>query len=248
MLDVANPHNCVHCPLQERRGLRQLDEAQTQYINRIKGGELLVDRGETVLAEEASATHLFTVLDGVLIRLHSLEDGRRQIVNFMFPGDLVGLQAAFDDPSTHSVEAVTPARLCVFDRSTFIELIKDNPRLGYDVTWLAAKEETALENHIVSLGQRSARERVIFLAVWLIDRAQATGVAGEGNKLALPITQSQIADMLGLSLVHTNRTIRALHNEGLVHWGQKEICVPDMNSAADLVGIIRSDDSDRPFI
>ena len=248
MLDVADPHNCVHCPLQECDALRPLEDAQARYINSIKKGEMLVSRGDSLLMEEENGTHLFTILEGVFIRFRSLEDGRRQIVNFMFPGDLIGLQAAFDNPANHSVEALTSARVCRFDRADFVRLIQESPRLGYDVTWLAAKEETALENHIVSLGQRSARERVIFLAIWLIDRAQATGVAANGNRLALSLTQSQVADMLGLSLVHTNRTMRALQLDGLVQWGQKEICIPDMDKAAELVGFSRSREGRRPYI
>tara|TARA_B100001179_G_scaffold233150_1_gene229654 strand:- start:6669 stop:7415 length:747 start_codon:yes stop_codon:yes gene_type:complete len=248
LLDVADPHNCVHCPLQECDGLRPLEDTQARYINSIKKGEMLVSRGDSLLTEEENGTHLFTILEGVFIRFRSLEDGRRQIVNFMFPGDLIGLQAAFDNPANHSVEALTSARVCRFDRADFVRLIQESPRLGYDVTWLAAKEETALENHIVSLGQRSARERVIFLAIWLIDRAQATGVAADDNRLPLSLTQSQVADMLGLSLVHTNRTMRALQLDGLVQWGQKEICIPDMDKAAELVGFSQSKEGQRPYI
>lgn len=247
-MDVAKPYDCMDCPLQECRGLRPLDESQRAYMNAIKQGERLYERGNPILREEEQARHLFTVLEGVLIRYRSLEDGRRQIVNFMFPGDLVGLQGAFDEPSSHSVEALTSARLCVFRRSDFVHLIKENPRLGYDVTWLAAKEETALEGHIVSLGQRNAKERVVFLAVWLLDRAISTGVAEEGNILQIPVTQSQISEMLGLSLVHTNRTIRALDRENLVQWNQREICVPDMEQASDFADFELSSKGQRPFI
>lgn len=248
MIDVANPYDCMACPLQDCRGLRPLDDKQRAYMNTIKQRERLFERGDTIIREDEEARHLYTVLEGVLIRYRSMEDGRRQIVNFMFPGDLVGLQGAFDEPSSHSVEALTPARLCVFRRSDFVHLIKENPSLGYDVTWLAAKEETALEGHIVSLGQRSAKERVVYLAVWLVDRAIATGMADDDNTLEIPVTQSQIADMLGLSLVHTNRTIRALDRENLVEWGQREICVPDMAKASDFSNFERSGKGQRPFI
>ena len=64
-----------------------------------------------------------------------------------------------------------------------------------------------------------------YLAVWLLDRALDTGIAGKGNSLELPITQQQIADMLGLSLVHTNRTIKALERDGTVEWRPGELCV-----------------------
>ena len=112
----------------------------------------------------------------------------------------------------------------------------------------AAKEETALEGHILSLGQRNARERVTYLAVWLIDRAQSTCLADESNVLALPITQSQIADMLGLSLVHTNRTLRQLQREGLVEWKSRKIHVPDLAKAADFAQFDRSREKSRPFL
>ena len=248
MFDVANPHECMKCPLLDSRGLRPLEKAQRAYMQTVKQKERRYERGDTVFAEGEEAGHLFTVLEGVMIRYHSLEDGRRQIVNFMFPGDLLGLQAAFDEPAAHSVEALIPARLCVFKRSDFVHLIKENPELGYDVTWLGAKEETALEAHIVSLGQRTAKERLVFLAVWLLDRAIATGLAHDNNVLDIPVTQTQIADMLGLSLVHTNRTIRALDREGLVQWGPRELCVPDMEKACEYANFEQSERGKRPYI
>src|SRR5216110_2911758 len=119
----------------------------------------------------------------------------------VFPGDLIGLQGAMDDPLLHGCEALTDATLCVFSRDRIIELFADQPRLGYDLTWLAAKEESALEEHLVSIGRRTAQERLV-----------------RKNTLQITITQSQISDTLGLSLVHTNRTLQALRKKGLVNW------------------------------
>ena len=248
MHEVPNPIACPACPLQACPGLRELEPRQLQFMQEFKDGEVLLDRGDTLIREGARHTRLYTVLDGVLIRSRSLADGRRQIVNFMFPGDLVGLQSAFDEPSSHTIEALIDARLCRFQRSDFTKLITEHPSLGYDLTWLAAKEETALEGHIVSLGQRSARERVTYLAVWLLMRAEATCLSLEGGRVALPITQAQIADMLGLSLVHTNRTIRQLDREGLVEWKSREIRVPNVDAAADYAHFDRESEACRPFI
>lgn len=248
VFEIAEPYACQECPLQDCPGLRPLDDAQLAYMQSVKEAEFSCERGDIVLKEGDETDHLFTVLDGVAIRYLELEDGRRQIINFMFPGDLIGLQGAFDEPLSHSVEAVLPLRLCRFRRSDFVHLIKEHPRLGFDITWLAAKEENALEGHIVSLGQRSARERVVYLAAWLLDRALATGIAREGNKLSMAITQSQIADMLGLSLVHTNRTIKSLDRDGLVEWSSREICVPDMAKAAKFASFERSETGHRPFV
>lgn len=248
MIQVDQTIPCSQCPLQVCEGLRSLDPEQLEYVQQFKGGEVRILRGELVIEQGSDISRLYTILDGILIRYRTLEDGRRQIVNFMFPGDLIGLQGAFTEPASHSIEALLDARLCLFRRSEFHQLVSQHPQLGYDLTWLAAKEENALEGHIVSLGQRSARERVTYLAVWLIDRALATGVAKDDNVLHLTITQSQIADMLGLSLVHTNRTIRQLEREGLVIWKSHEICVPDLEKAVDYAHFDRSLDRLKPFI
>jgi CRP-like cAMP-binding protein len=79
-------------------------------------------------APSAPGDRLFTVLEGVLMRSRLLEDGRRQVVNIMFPGDLVGLQAAFDGEMGHGVTALTDTRLCLFPRDRFMELVTDQPR------------------------------------------------------------------------------------------------------------------------
>jgi CRP/FNR family transcriptional regulator, anaerobic regulatory protein len=246
--EIADPIACPACPLQSCPGLRKLEETQLAYMQKFKDGEVWLDRGDVLIDEGMQHERLYTVLDGVLIRSRSLDDGRRQIVNFMFPGDLIGLQGAFDEPSSHSIEALVDARLCRFRRADFVELVSEHPSLGYDITWLAAKEETALEGHIVSLGQHNARERVTYLAVWLLDRTKSTCLADDDNIVSLPITQAQIADMLGLSLVHTNRTLRQLQREGLVEWKSREIHVPDPAKAADYAQFDRDKDKCRPFI
>ncbi|WP_454597502.1 Crp/Fnr family transcriptional regulator [Qipengyuania sp. SM2507] len=248
MIAVDHPISCRACPLQNCPGLRPLEERQLDYMQAFKQGEVRVERLETVVRQGEALRGLYTVLEGVLIRFRELEDGRRQIVNFMFPGDLIGLQGAFEEPSSHSVAALLPARLCVFEQSGFRELISRHPGLGYDLTWLAAKEETALEEHMVAVGRRSAKERVSYLAVWLLDRAIGVGMVDADNRLALPIKQAQIADMLGLSLVHTNRTIKSLARDGLVEWKPGEICVADLDAASEYAQFERHIGQRRPFI
>lgn len=245
---VVRTFSCAHCPLQGRPALRELDAEQIAYMEDFKSGEVALDRGDILLGQGEPAQRLYTVIEGVLMRFRNLEDGRRQIVNFMFPGDLVGLQGAFDDPVAHSVQALLPARLCVFDQARFQSLMAQHPRLGYDVIWLAAKEEMSLEEHIVALGRRTAKERVAYLAVWLMERARGVGLAGSDNRFDLPIRQVQIADMLGLSLVHTNRTVKALEREGIIRWLPGAIVIPDLPMACEFASYERSHDTARPFI
>lgn len=248
MQTIANPVPCRQCPLATCPGLRPHDADEIPVIQKFKNGEVRLERGELVVEENVTKGRLYTLLEGVLMRYRSLADGRRQIVNFMFPGDLIGLEGMFGEPASHSAEALLPARLCVFDSAHYLSLLTARPSLGYDITWLAAKEETALEEHLVALGRRSAKERVAYLAVWLIQRAKGTCMADGHNRLEVTITQSQIADMLGLSLVHTNRTIKALQREGLVNWRQGLIEVPDLRTTADFAHCDITPERQRPFL
>ena len=249
-MSIAGRENripCALCPLAACDGLRPLDPVQVAYMEGFKQGELSVDRGTQVLVQGQRSAHVFTLLEGVLIRYKLLEDGRRQIVNFMFPGDLIGLQAAMGEPLAHGVEALTEARLCVFARNRFAELVKSHPELSFDMIWLAAKEEAALEEHLVALGQRTARERIAYLAVFLVQRAKETGLT-QGNSVALSVTQTQIADMLGLSLVHTNRTLQILRQSNLIRWNLNEIHIGDMDAAREFSRFDHSQDARRPYL
>lgn len=241
---------CAECPLERCEGLQPHDAKRVAYLQEFKEGELSVARSAALLNQGSPSPHIYTVLDGVLIRQVKLEDGSRQIVNFMFPGDLIGLQAAIDQDMSHSVEALTDARLCVFQRERFSDLITRFPGFAYDVIWLAAKEESALESHIVALGKRNAHERVAYLAVYLIQRGIMTGMAEKngGTRLQVPITQRQIADMLGLSLVHTNRTMQVLRGSNLLHWDSEGITIEDMDAACDYAKFGGLDSGPRPYL
>lgn len=238
---------CCDCPLLECEGLRPLDKGQLKFMQAFKQGEFKIDKGTQSLVQGSISPHVYTVLEGVLFRYRILEDGRRQIVNFVFPGDLIGLQGAMDDPLLHGCEALTGATLCVFSRDRIIELFAEQPRLGYDLTWLAAKEESALEEHIVSIGRRTAKERLVYLAIFLLERGIATGMVKK-DTLEISITQGQISDTLGLSLVHTNRTLQALRKMKLVHWSLTAISIPDMAAACDFAHYENSGGGIRPYI
>ena len=243
----AHPTSCEQCPLMGCEGLEPPSREDRAGIERYKMGEIALKRGTAVFIQGAPATQLHTVLRGVLIRYRALPDGRRQIVNFMFPGDLVGLQSALDEPMSHGVEALSDVTLCSFPRAGFRDFIAAHPQLGFDTVWIAAREEAALEDHLLSLGRRNALERIANLAIFLLRRAQASCVA-DGNRLPLVVTQTQIADMLGLSLVHTHRSIQALRKENLVHWTLNEIYVPDMAAACDFAQFDGRSDAPRPYI
>jgi CRP-like cAMP-binding protein len=159
----------------------------------------------------------------------------------------VGLQGSVAGEMDHSVEALSPVVLCVFQRGDLDELFRGHPGLGFDITWLASREERMLDDHLVSVGRRSAIERAAYLLAFIQQRAAATGF-GAGRKLLIPITQQHVADTLGLSLVHTNKTLRRLAEMGLIRWLDRACEVLDEKKLLEISGWSGIDEKRRPFI
>jgi len=209
---------CQDCPLRKLDRFRPFTESELSFVDRLKSGELAVGPGATVLEQGTSSTHVYTVLSGAGYRIKTLDDGRQQILNFVMPGDLIGLQAALFDAMDHEVQALTDMRLCVFQRTDLYALFREQPGLGYNVVWHAAREERMLDEHLVSVGRRTAKERIAHTLVFLHERAAQLGLLDADGTMDLRIRQRHLADALGLSVVHTNKTLKKLTAEGLVAW------------------------------
>ncbi|BEP47332.1 MULTISPECIES: Crp/Fnr family transcriptional regulator [Variovorax] len=187
---------------------------QLEAIASFRAGSRRVAAGATIIDEHRPSAELFTLYAGWAFRYKTLSDGRRQILSFLLPGDFIGLQDEFADGHTHGVEAASEATLCVFPRGRLWELFHAQPKLGYDITWLAAREEKLVDDNLVTTGRRNAAERVAMLLMHLYRRAQRVGMVRDGW-VEFPFSQQHLADALGLSLVHTNKTLRRLQSLGL---------------------------------
>ncbi|MES2189433.1 MAG: Crp/Fnr family transcriptional regulator [Pseudomonadota bacterium] len=213
------PPSCSHCGLRKLDAFTPVAPEQLRYIEAFRMGTSQIDAGGNVIYERSPDGKLFTVYSGWAFRYKTLSDGRRQILNFLLPGDFIGLQQEFADSAVHGVEAITRVALCVFPRDGLLALFRDYPSLGFDVTWLAAREEGMVDDSLVSAGRRTAAESVAMLLMHLYRRVQRLGLErkedGGGASIDFPINQQHIADALGLSLVHTNKTLRRLQKLGL---------------------------------
>jgi CRP/FNR family transcriptional regulator len=208
------PPACDKCGLRKTGAFMPVKEDELQFIEAFRTGILQVTAGTTILHEQKPNGKLFTLYSGWAFRYKTLSDGRRQILNFLLPGDFIGLQQKFADGAMHGIEAVTDVSLCVFPREGLWELFRKHPGLGYDVTWMGAREEGMVDDHLLTAGRRNATERVAMLLMHIFRRLERVGMA-EGKMIEFPINQQHIADALGLSLVHTNKTLRRLRQLGL---------------------------------
>ena len=226
---------------------RDFTPAELKFVSSFKTGELVAEAGAGIVSEGSHSAHLYTVLSGWAFRYKTLEDGRRQILNYLLPGDLVGLQGSIIGEMEHSVEALSQLVLCVFQRDRIDELFRGYPGLGFDITWLASREERMLDDNLLSLGRRSAIERAAYLLALLHQRASSVGL-DRGRNLYIPLTQQHVADTLGLSIVHTNKTLRKLANRGAIRWLDRSCEILDPNILIEISGWEGPGERKRPLI
>lgn len=205
---------CYECALRACGLFKPITREELSSINEIKSEHLLAPAGTEIIRGGDDSPELYTLYSGWAFRFKMLPDGRRQILNFLLPGDLLGLQAAMFDAALHGIEALTDVQLCVLPRRKVWALFGEMPGLAFDVTWLGSREESITDENLTSVGRRSAPERVAALIVALYKRANMLGLVTD-ESFAFPLTQQHIADALGMSLVHTNKTLARLRRSGM---------------------------------
>jgi CRP/FNR family transcriptional regulator len=164
--------------------------------------------GEAIFWEGDPAGQIFDVLEGVLRVCRVLEDGRRAIVGFIYPGDVLGISV--QSRYLFTAEAVTDAKVRCFSRGRFISLVNESPTLRPQLFALLCDEMSAAQDQMMLLGRKSAEERVVSFLL-AIHRKSAVG-----NDIALPMGRLDIADYLGLTIETVSRTMTSLTRRGLI--------------------------------
>lgn len=230
---------CRQCPLRPLPLFIEHSAEELELVQSLKRRELRMGAGETLILEGQTDAPLYTLLSGWAFRYKTLRDGRRQILTFLLAGDFIGVQQKMGDAAAHGVDTLTDAVFCVFQRDALWELHRQQPSMGFNVTWLTAHEESLVDDTLLSVGRRSAEERIATLLIQLFKRAAALQPDGGSSGVPFPLTQQHLADGLGLSLVHTNKTLRKLERRGLHHIEDGRLHLLDVHTLtriADLYG------------
>lgn len=239
--------DCRLCPLRPLPAFDPMSEAEVEFMVKFKVGELVIEPRTTILLQGSTSPQLFTALAGWGLRYQILPDGARQVINFVMPGDLIGLQAGLMVEMRHSVDSVTRMTLCVFQRRDLFALFKTMPQRGYDLTWLAACEELFLGDMLSTVGQRNGIERVAWGLVAYYKRARAIEKTAT-DAVPMPYRQQDWADALGLSLVHTNKMLKRLRSLGLMEIAAGSLRIPDLEALAAVANMDASRERQRPLM
>lgn len=192
-----------------------------------------VDPGKAFIEEGEPADKFFNITIGTVKLFKLLPDGRRQITGFAGPGHFLGL--AVSDTYAFSAEAVDKVRYCFFPRRRLRALLDDFPALETRLLQVASNELVAAQEQMLLLGRKTALERV---ASFLVARSRLAGPCGPRHtRLVLPMTRSDIADYLGLTIETVSRTMTKLRTDKLIELpGPHDVVLRDLNSLERIAG------------
>ena len=192
-----------------------LSDVESRAVQECCGDAREFAAREDVISQGERTGGVKLLLQGFACRYKVLEDGRRQIVAYFVPGDLCDLRVFILKRMDHSIGAVVASRVATIAPHDVLRLTNSFPNLTRALWWSTLVEEAIAREWIVNVGQRSARERVAHLFCELLFRFRAVGL-NEGNSCTLPLTQVELAETLGLSAVHVNRTLQDLRRGKLI--------------------------------
>lgn len=225
---------CLTCPLRSSGAFAPASRSELGAIQSYKSGHLRFAPGRDVLPRVPNG-HFYTLHSGWAFRYALVNDGARQILSFLLPGDVIGLESVFDTPVHYGVMSMTAVELCAFPGSGFAGFTQENPRLGFEIARLAMSDTGHADRRLTGLGRRPADARTAALFIELYDRLSDRGMI-DGDEIAVPATHEQLADALGLTSVYVSRTLQRLDREGLAHFERGTLVIRNLPGLRLLAG------------
>lgn len=211
--------------------LAPLSPAEATALAAMQAAPRAVPRNREIINAGRKYDGVFVLLDGLAMRYRVLHDGRRQVLNIVLPGDIIGFPACFFEAALYTVTALSEAIVTPIAFSRLLGLFRHQPRLAAMLFCAFSCEAAMYAEHLIDVGRRSARERVAHFLLELLVRLQAIDRADE-RSYRMPLTQELIGDALGLSVPHVNRTLAQLRREGLVGIEGQQVVIKDIEALA----------------
>lgn len=209
--DRRKTNACATCGARPLSVCGSMDEGDLGRLDAL-AEHLSFEPGRALIREGDPARHVFNITSGSVRVFKMLRDGRRQITGFLFCGDFLGL--ATDDTYVFSAEAIEPATACRFRKPDYRALIRETPSLETALLARANHELAAAQDQMLLLGRKTALERVATFLLDLPSHDPARPTAA--GQICLPMTRSEIADYLGLTIETVSRVVTRLKTASVI--------------------------------
>jgi CRP/FNR family transcriptional regulator len=199
-----------------------------------------VEVKELLFAEGDAITHVYRIETGAIALFRVLADGRRQVMGFAYPGDLVGL--GVENEHEMNAQAVKPTRVRCLSVSSVKQTAAKDPMLGFKLYQALARELAATRDLMLTTGHRTAMERVAGFLLAFARRNERNGK--DPGAFELPMTRADIGDFLGLTIETVSRTFTKLKQQSVIELPvSNEVKLLDIE---ELVGLAAGEAGSRP--
>jgi CRP-like cAMP-binding protein len=185
----------------------------------------LVPARTDIIREGERPVDVHLVLEGFACRYKILPDGKRHIMAYLVPGDLCDVHAFILRAMDHSIGTLSECRVVDIPQDRILRML-ERPAVARALWWSALVDEATLREWLVNIGGRPGEQRLAHLLCELLMRLQIVGLANR-DSYELPITQSELAETMGLTLVHVNRVLQRLRARGLITLRHKRLVIND---------------------
>ncbi|MEO7366213.1 MAG: Crp/Fnr family transcriptional regulator [Sphingomicrobium sp.] len=180
--------------------------------------------------------HVCLIVEGFAYRYKLTADGRRQILGYLLPGDLCDVEFADGNRSDHSVAVLGGALVASITLTRINELRTLHPRIERAFLLASLAERSILREWLTNVGQRSAVEGISHLICEMLARLRAIGRFSPGLPIELPVSQAAMADSIGVTTVHANRSLKLLRKEGLIAIRRQKLTILNPERLARIAG------------
>ena len=185
---------------------------------------IIVRRHDVVLRESETPSVITAMIEGMALRHRHLATGKRQIVGMVVPGDLCDLSAVYFDRLDYGVEAVTDCTIATATAEAVKQMIGEHPDIGQALWRSTMRSEAVLREWVVNLGRRPAHQRIAhFLCEFVMRTRPLANTSNE--RRPFPLTQDEIADVTGLTVVHVNRVLQDLRSTGILTLERRQLTI-----------------------
>jgi CRP/FNR family transcriptional regulator len=227
---LAHTSNCVYCAARPLGVCGALGDGEAfRELKESRRAVRVLDAGLPIYRQGDPAGDLFNLVSGWVVQYQDLEDGRRQVLRFLVPGALFGYEPSGVKGMCHGAEALTNASLCVIPAVRMTELRHRHDAFNERFLWMVERDSHLAFDHMMSLGQRDARERVAHLLLELAVRSSGHLPVTPGEVFKIPLNQPLIAEATGLTAIHVNRMLRRLREDQILdfHHGRLTVIHPE---------------------
>lgn len=232
-LDIPTPPNVTTALVRKLGAMCLMSEEEISFMEGLQNHIVDVPKGSDFVNEGEDLRATCVITDGWAVRYVLLENGRRQILSYALPGDIIGLHLNFRARATYSAAALTNLKVATIDPRRMIEISQRFPMIAAGLSWSTAREFAILGDQTVRLGRLAAHERLahLLLELWhRLDLIEET----DGPWIDMPMTQNDLADTLGLSLVHTNRSLKTLRDANLITVTRSAVRLNDVDALIEM--------------